>query len=136
MIDPLLPTQAQRLAALRTPATKRQKPAHNSKILTAGLSTTALFGMVAAMGWASGSSASSTPAESAVSPVVFNVPVQLPVLPTPPVTTATTQPASPTTQVAPAPAAAPVVVIPVAIPAPAAQPQAQKKSHTTTKSSG
>jgi hypothetical protein len=60
--DPLLPgNSAQRLAALRSAAPKRRKPAYNSKIMTAGLSTTAMLGMVAAMGWSSVTSAQSVP---------------------------------------------------------------------------
>ncbi len=80
MIDPLLPSgAAERLAALRAPSTKRTKPASTSKILSAGISTTALFGMVAVMGWQSTHAAASaaaapeatvpvTPAVSAVTP--------------------------------------------------------------------
>jgi hypothetical protein len=56
--DPLMPTSsAERLAALRTVAPNRRRPAYNSKIMTAGLSTTAMLGMIAGMGWSSVTSA-------------------------------------------------------------------------------
>jgi hypothetical protein len=60
--DPLMPaTSAERLAALRSAAPKRRQPAYNSKIMTAGLTTTAMLGMIAAMGWTSATSAQSVP---------------------------------------------------------------------------
>jgi hypothetical protein len=154
MIDPLLASQAERLAALRSPAQKkRQKPAHSAKIFTAGLSTTAMFGLVAAMGWPSGSGVvqGAAPVEAAVTPVALAIPaLAIPALAIPaPVTAAQTAPvvvpapavvaAPATTQPAPVPTAAAPIVIPVAVPVaqPAAQrPVARAASNTTTKSSG
>ena len=149
MIDPLPPPgAAERLAALRAPSAKRKKPAHTSKVLTAGISTTALFGMVAVMGWQSThGAASAAAAPEATVPVAPLVPVVTPsttiFVPTP--VPSTVAPLAPAVTVAPVTAApvtaAPVVVpvvIPVAVPAPAPQPKAAKavKSNTATKSSG
>src|SRR5258706_5684312 len=126
-IDPGLPlpgsigaSAAERLAALRKPTEKRRKPAHTSKIFAAGVSTTALFGMVAAMGWPTATQA----AQSAPLPTTSAAP-------TVPVAAATTTPAPvPTTATVPAtaapvptdptvpmvPATAAAVEIPVATP--------------------
>jgi hypothetical protein len=159
MIDPLLPTAtAARLEALRPQAQKRRKPAHAAKIFTAGMSTTAMLGLVAVMGWPTGGgvaqgAASAAPLTPDVASPVSPVTLPVPVLPAP--TTAApvvavvpavvvapavvTEP--PTTLPAPVPATVVPIVIPVAVPA--AQPQVTKKkkvrvaaSNTTTKSSG
>ena len=139
MIDPLLTSQAERLAALRSPAQKkRQKPAHTAKIFTAGLSTTAMFGLVAAMGWPSGSGVAqgAAPVEPAVTPVALTIPaLAIPALAIPaPAAAAQTAPvviptpavvAEPaTTQPAPVPTVAAPIVIPVAVPV--AQPAVQQ----------
>jgi hypothetical protein len=135
MIDPLLPSTAERLAALRSPRLqKRRKPAHNSKILTAGVSTTALFALIAGMGWQSGtSSAQSTPTAPATT-ATGSAPAST-------TTVAAVVPAVPAT-VAPLIIAAPTValpIIPVAVAA--AKPPVKKivtrvASNTTTKTSG
>ena len=65
------PTAAERLAALRKPTEQRGKAAHTSKIFAAGISTTALFAMVAAMGWRSGTeSTQSASLQTTTTPVV------------------------------------------------------------------
>ena len=143
MTEPMIPSAAERLAALRAPSGKRTKPANTSKILAAGLSTTALFGLVTAMGWPSGpgsvqataapvtpviqaAAPAAIPAVAATTAVVSPAPVQPTVAPL--------VPAAPVVQAAPAPVAVPIV-IPVAVPVaqPAAQPAA---SNTTTQASG
>lgn len=150
MIDPLLPnSSAMRLAAMHSSdgkQPKRQKPAHTSKIFTAGLSTTALLGMVAAMGWPSGSSAAqssapSVPDPAAVTPVVFALPSAPPTTAAPapvtvPATAATVAPLVTLPPTTPAPVVVTPAVIPVAVPAPAQPVVKKKRSHTTTKSSG
>ncbi len=152
MIDPLPapqidsrpPAHAERLAALRSPGqTKRQKPASSAKILSAGLSTTAMFGLVAAMGWPTGPGVaqSAAPVEQAVTSVAQAIPAQPAVAQAAPVVVAAqavvAEPA--TTQPAPVPTAAAPIVIPVAVPvaqAAAQRPAANAASNTTTKSSG
>ena len=129
MTDPgLQPPTPPRLAALRqSTGKKRGKPAHTSKVLTAGISATALFGMVAVMGWQTGTSTAEPPA-----PLLTPVPSTVaPLVPVPtPVSTAL---ATPTT-------AAPILIlVPVAVPA--AQPPVQtnngrSQSNIITKSSG
>jgi hypothetical protein len=125
----------ERLAALRAPSKKRPKPAHTSKVLSAGISTTALLGLVAAMGWPSGTGsaqsaepvAAATQAATPAAPTVPTVPTSVPALPA-------VVPMTP----APAPAAVPVV-IPAAVPvtaSPAPEPAAPVPSNTTTQSSG
>lgn len=146
MTEPMLPTAAERLAALRAPSKKRSRPANTSKILSAGLSTTAMFGLVTAMGWSSGAgsvqataapvapiiqgaAAAAAPTVAAPTAVVSAAPVEPTVAPLVPVAPA--QPA------VPAPAAPVVVpvVIPVAVPV--AQPRVQAAaSNTTTSASG
>lgn len=158
MIDPLLPPRsAERLAALRQPAQKRRKPAHSSKIMTAGISTTALLGLITAMGWPTGtgnaqSATQVAPVTDALTPVaqVIQVPPLVPVVPA---TTALVVPVVIDTTVAAAPAALPAVVpetvpatvapVPVVVPVavPVAQPVQKKKrtvaaSNTATKTSG
>jgi hypothetical protein len=121
-------------------------------VLTAGISATALFGMVAVMGWESGtgsaqpsvSPAVQTPVAGTVAPLVPTTPttaagiITVPPLPasalpavTVPAATApaTTQPAAalPVIQV-------PVVQVPVAVPA--SQNAGGGQSNTTTKTSG
>lgn len=120
MTEPVLPSAAERLAALRAPSGKRTRPANTSKILAAGLSTTALFGLVTAMGWPSGAGSAPTTSAAMVEPAV-----------------------APLVPVAPAargvPATAAPVVVPIVIPVavPVARPAAQAAaSNTTTKSSG
>ncbi|MEP7113193.1 MAG: hypothetical protein ABI862_08005 [Ilumatobacteraceae bacterium] len=154
MIDPLLstpvpPSAAERLAALRAPSKKRAKPAHTSKVLSAGVSATALLGMVAVMGWQSGTgTAQSTAPVAPVAPVaqaVVPVAPALPVIATPaptmpPVVVETT--IAPSVPVAVAPVPVPVTAAPVVIPVavPVAQPPVQRAapaaSNTTTKTSG
>ncbi len=166
MIDPLLSPKAttslERLALMDRPARpvrrKRAMPARTSKIITAGASATALFSMVAGMGWQSGTSSanSATPA----SEVPDTTPTLAPVLPVaqpssaapgsvlPPVVTVPTPAAPVTTATVPT---APVPVVTVAVvkkhvlvvvpkPVPVATLPVQKvvkhKSHTTTGSSG
>lgn len=160
MIDPLLPNgAAARLEALRSQAPKRRKPAYSAKIFTAGASTTAMLGLIAAMGWPTGTSV----AEGAAPVAPLTPDVTLPVAPVvslPPVLPAPTTAAPvvtvaplivapapavvtepPATLPAPVPATAAPVVIPVVVPV--AQTQVKKKkrivvavSNTTTKSSG
>jgi hypothetical protein len=158
MIDPLLPTAAAaRLEALRPQPQKRRKPAHAAKIFTAGVSTTAMLGLVAAMGWPTGGgvaqgAAPAAPLTPDVTSPVSPVTLPIPVLPAPTAAPVVTVPPAvvvapvvvtepPTTLPAPAPATVAPIVIPVAVPA--AQPQVTKKkkvrvvaSNTTTKSSG
>jgi hypothetical protein len=138
MIDPLLASQAERLAALRSPAQKkRQKPAHSAKIFTAGISTTALFGLVAAMGWPTGNGIAQGAAavEPAVTPVALTIPALT--IPAPAAAVQTAPVVIPATAVvaAPVPTVAAPIVIPVAVPA-AQRPAAPAASNTTTKSSG
>jgi hypothetical protein len=133
MIEPLLPSTADRLAALRKPSQKRRKPAYNSKIITAGTAVTALFAMVTAMGWqtAVGSAQTMAPtasASDAVTPLAQVVPAS-------PVAT---QPAAVPATAVPVAAPAPVV-IPVAVPVaqlPVQQSSGGAASNTTTKASG
>ena len=154
MIDPLLPPRAaERLAALRPPvqAQKRRKPAHTSKILTAGISTTALLGLVTAMGWPTSVGNAQTaapvapdttplaqllPITPAATPTVPAVVVAPSVAPAPATLPATLPPTVPATA-APVVTQAPVV-IPVAIPV--ARPVVKKArravSNTVTKTSG
>jgi hypothetical protein len=118
MTDPMSPSNAERLAALRRPSKKRTKPAHTSKVLSAGISTTALFGMVAAMGWQTGTSTAQS--ISATVPAVM-----------------TTQPAPVQPTVAPlVPTAPTTTAIPVAVPATQPPVQTSARSNTVTKSSG
>lgn len=139
------PAAAERLAALRKPSDQRAKPAHTSKIVAAGLSTTALFGMVAAMGWPTGAqTAQSAPLQTTTIPVARAVPLVAPT------STLATVPAVDTDQmdptippiptVPPVPTtAAPVIVVPEATPvvqAPVPKPSTRAKSNTVTKSSG
>jgi hypothetical protein len=155
MTEPVSQSAAERLAALRATSKDRGKPAHVGKILTAGLSTSAMFGLVAAMGWGSTVQGSALPPDTAVqvvpvAPVVTNATTTSTT--TTPTTTVVAPIAAPMSDDAPVPTppaitapvtAAPVatdpVTIPVAVPAPA--PPAQKKkikatSNVATKSSG
>jgi hypothetical protein len=148
--------QLARLAALRqqrpaevalTPtvaprSTRRTKPAQLSKIVTAGVSTSLVLGLVTAMGWSATSTGASDTGSTplpAVGPIVLapSQPLADPtVLITAPVTVPAPVGAAPaeatTVPVAVAPAAVPVtaapapVVIDVAVPAP--QPVAQPAS--------
>jgi hypothetical protein len=140
------PIAAERLAALRKPNVKRAKPAHTSKIVAAGLSTTALFGMVAAMGWptATGIALSAPPqttptttaapvvASTTTPPSVSTIPI-VPTVPTTavPVVIPETTPAVPETTPIVVPPAIPVVQVPVQN-----APKKRTKSNTATKSSG
>ena len=161
MTDPLLPnpeisaSAAERLAALRQPSTskKRQKPAHTSKVLTAGLSTTALLGMVAVMGWQSGTGTAQTstsptlavPTEQTAAPTPVT-PTVAPLVPTPTTVSGViaVPPAPAPAATIPVPATLPVIQVPVVqvpVAVPAAQPPARTtagraQSNTTTKSSG
>lgn len=169
------PEQLARLAALRQarptevqhssgPArapqsSRRAKPAQMSKIVTAGLSTSLVLGLVTAMGWHANGTAGAdngTPSQPTLGPItlvsdqqvadpaaVVTVPATLPAT-LPAVVDPITQPlgAAPATVPAtPAPttaAPAPVpVVIDVAVPAPqpAAQPASNGASNGTTKQS-
>lgn len=125
------PTAAERLAALRKPTEQRGKPAHTSKICAAGISTTALFAMVAAMGWPSGTeTAQSASLQTTTTPVV---PLVTPT-PVPPITVPATGAAVPTVATAAAP-----VVIPTATPveqSPVQNASVRTASNTVTKSSG
>lgn len=133
---------AERLAALRSPAKKRAKPAHTSKVLTAGISTTALFGMVAVMGWQSGTgsaqnNAATPTATQGVLPVPVVAVITTPtIIVSPQTVPATVAPLAPTVPVTVAETVPATVtpVIPVAVPAP--QPKPRAASHTKTKSSG
>ena len=127
---PLAASTAERLAALRQPSTskKRTAPALTSKVLSAGISTTALFGLVAAMGWPA--STATTQVSQPVATPTTQIAVATPVAPT----VAPLVPATP----APVPADAVPTTIPVAIPAaqPAPQIPAQPiESNTTTQAS-
>lgn len=147
MTEPVSPAAAERLAALRAPSKERGRPAHTWKILTAGMSTSAMFGLVAAMGWGGTAQSTALPPDTAVQ-IVPSAPVAT-------IPVATIPVATPVTTVAPpgvTPAAAPVipateppttaapVAIPVAVPAPQAQPTKRSvtnkaASNTATKSS-
>ena len=151
MTEPVSPSAAERLAALRAPSKERGKPAHTWKILTAGMSTSAMFGLVAAMGWGGTAHSTALPPDTAVQIVpsapVATIPVATIPVTTTPVTTVPTAGVTPTAApvipVIPAtvpPTTAVPVVIPVAVPAPQAQPTQRsvtKKaaSNTATKSS-
>ena len=165
------PEQLARLAALRqsrptevspsaSPArtpqeSRRAKPAQMSKIVTAGLSTSLVLGLVTAMGWhANGAAVSDndTPPQPTLGPItlftdqqvvdpaaVVTVPATVPAAVEPitqPLGAAPAAvPAAPTpTAAAPAPAP---VVIDVAVPAPqpAAQPASNGASNGQTKQS-
>ena len=161
------PEQLARLAALRqqrpaavplaqaaTPkSTRRAKPAQLSKIVTAGLSTSLVLGLVTVMGWSATTGASdtgSTP-QPAVGPIVLapTQPLADPtVLMTAPVTVPALVGAAPAVEptavpVAAAPVTVPVtaapapVVIDIAVPAPqpVAQPAPSGGSNGQTKQS-
>jgi hypothetical protein len=116
----------ERLAALRAPSRRRSKPAHTSKILSAGISTTALLGLVTAMGWPSGTGSAQSAAPpagpQAVTPAAPTVPTAVPQLPV----VATPAPAPVEVPVA-IPAAVPVTPVPGSV--------APIPSNTTTQSS-
>jgi hypothetical protein len=172
MIDPLLSssprTSMERLELMdpnrlnrrtRPPKRKRAMPARTSKIITAGASATALFSMVAAMGWQSGTgSASSASSADQTSDTTLTAAQVLPVAPPttsvaaaavlPPVVTvrlpAATVPTA-TVPTAPVPVVTVAVVkkhvqvvVPKAVPVATlpVQKVVKHKSHTTTKSSG
>ena len=142
MIDPLLsPSSSHRPEAPRPQRRKRAAPARTSKIFTAGASATALFSMVAAMGWQSGTASgksSDVVIPVAETPTTINV-----VVPVAPTTTSVVSPVS----VPPPVATVPVVAVPVVTPVPVVVPKAvavvklpkqkaaKQKSNTTTKSS-
>ncbi len=125
-------SSAERLAALRQPSAskKRSKPADTAKVLATGLSTTALFGMVAIMGWQTNIGAAQA-SELATSTTQTAAP-----------TIQTTPPVAVTPTVAPLVPVAPVAVpttIPVAVPS--TQPPVQTTavrvaSNATSKASG
>jgi hypothetical protein len=122
-------TSADRLAALRAPSSNRQKPAHTSKILSAGISTTALFGMVAVMGWPSTTgNAQSADAAVAATQAVTPAPPTLPLV---------APPTTPAEIPAAVPAVVPAVVVTVPVDPPTTRtPPAPIPSNTTTKTSG
>ena len=129
------PEQLARLAALRqqrptevpltqaaTPrSTRRTKPAQLSKIVTAGLSTSLVLGLVTVMGWSATTGASdtgSTP-QPAVGPIVL-APTQPLADPTVLMTAPVTVPASVGAAPAVEPTAVPVAAAPVTVPVTAA----------------
>lgn len=150
MTEPVSPSAAERLAALRAPSKERGRPAHTWKILTAGMSTSAMFGLVAAMGWGGTAQSTALPPDTAVQ-IVPSAPVAtIPVATIPVATSVTTvappgvtPAAAPVIPVIPAtepPTTAAPVAIPVAVPAPQAQPTKRSvtnkaASNTATKSS-
>lgn len=125
MTDAAQPSAAERLAALRKPTEKRGKPALTAKVLVAGVSTTAMFALVAAMGWPSDTTSASGTA--AVGPTEL-----------PTVAPATVPTVAPPVQAVPAPAVPVPVVIPPAVPAPApaATTAAPVVSNAITETSG
>ena len=162
------PEQLARLAALRqqrpaavplaqaaTPkSTRRAKPAQLSKIVTAGLSTSLVLGLVTVMGWSAtttGASDTGSTPQPAVGPIVLapSQPLADPtVLMTAPVTVPASVGAAPALEptavpVAAAPVTVPVaaapapVVIDIAVPAPqpVAQPAPSGGSNGQTKQS-
>ncbi|MEI6404086.1 MAG: hypothetical protein WCP59_18075 [Actinomycetota bacterium] len=163
----LSPEQLARMAALRqqrptevpltqaaTPrSTRRTKPAQLSKIVTAGLSTSLVLGLVTVMGWSAttGASDSGSTPQPAVGPIVLapSQPLADPtVLMTAPVTVPASVGAAPAVEptavpVAAAPVTVPVtaapapVVIDIAVPAPqpVAQPAPSGGSNGQTKQS-
>jgi hypothetical protein len=125
-------SSAERLAALRQPSTtkKRSKPADTAKVLATGISTTALFGIVAVMGWQT--NMGTAQASASITPTTLSVPP----------TIQTAPPVAVTPSVAPLVPVAPATVpttIPVAVPTtqPLVQtPTVRVPSNTTTKASG
>lgn len=116
---------AERLAALRTPSKQRGRPARASKILAAGLSTTAMFGLVTAMGWPADAASGQTTA-APLTTTAAPLPAVVPLAP------ATTLPAGQPTAMQPMtiPVAIPVVDLPVQVTA------GRTDSNTTTSTSG
>jgi hypothetical protein len=123
MTEPIPASAAERLAALRSPSKDRAKPALAWKILTAGMSTSAMFGIIAAMGWGGTADSTTLPPNTAAQ-VVPVAPVVTVAVTTGRVTTISADDDTP------------AVVVPA--PTPAAQPQkpvTRAASNTTTKSS-
>jgi len=121
---------ADRLAALRTPSKKKGRPAHASKILAAGLSTTAMLGLVTAMGWPVNAGSAQTHAP---------LPTALPTAPPTAVPVATVEPLLPATRLPAQPTAVPPGAITVATPVaevPVPIAAGRTNSNTTTKTSG
>jgi hypothetical protein len=140
--------------AAASPSTRRAKPAQLSKIVTAGLSTSLVLGLVTAMGWSATSTGASdtgstplptvgpivlAPSQPVVDPTVLitaPVTVSAPVVAAPAgepvIVPATAAPAAVPVTAAPAP-----VVIDVAVPAPqpVAQPAPSGDSNGQTKQS-
>jgi hypothetical protein len=116
---------AERLAALRTPSKHRGRPALAAKILAAGLSTTAMLGLVTAMGWPEDAATGQTTAAPTTPPTA-------PATTVAPLAPATTLPGAQPTTVPPVtiPAAIPVDQVPVQVAAGGAD------SNITTKTSG
>lgn len=151
MIDPLLDPRASRSlpVAARAQRRKRAVPARSAKVLTAGASATALFTMIAAMGWQSGTGSANSPDPTV--PVEQTTPTLAVLVPiaAPQPTLAQATPVEPQAASVPA-AAVPVITIPVpaataapvvvpravAVVSPPAQRIVKHKSHITTKSSG
>ena len=151
MTEPVSPSAAERLAALRAPSKDRGKPAHAWKVLAGGMSTSAMFGLIAAMGWGGTAQSTALPPDTAVQTVPSAPVIVIPVatIPATTIPVTTVLPAvvvdeeapeipvvpvtEPPTTVAPEP-------IPVAVPVPQAQPTQRKvtkkaASNTATKSS-
>jgi hypothetical protein len=151
MIDPLLTPPAAGRPNEVSPVQRRKRPepARTAKIVTAGMSATALLSMVAAMGWQSGTGSANSgiatvptqatgPAVAAVLPVAVApslapAPIVEPPAATVPVAAVPVL-TEPEAEVAPAPA----VVVPRAVPVTTlpAKKTVKAKSHTTTKTSG
>jgi hypothetical protein len=116
---------AERLAALRTPSKQRGRPALAAKVLAAGLSTTAMLGLVTAMGWPADAPTGQNTAASTTPPTA-------PATTVAPLVPATTLPGAQPTTVPPVtvPAAIPVDQVPVQVAA------GGTDSNITTKTSG
>jgi hypothetical protein len=159
MTEPVTPSAAERLAALRAPSKDRGSPAHAWKVLAGGMTTSAMFGLIAAMGWGGTAQSTALPPDTAVQivpsaplttfPVATIPATTIPVTTVPPAVVIDEAPEIPVVPVTEppttvAPETIPVAVretIPVAVPVPQAQPtqrKATKKvaSNTATKSSG
>lgn len=136
MIDPLLP-HVDSIGARRV-KTKRPAPAHAAKIITAGASATALFTMIAAMGWQAGIGSATPQPPQTDQPVITDPAIVVPSVVQPSVVAtssipivnipAVTVPTVPGTVTAASPvsAAGPVVV-------PAAKPATKTVTRTVTK---
>jgi hypothetical protein len=116
------PAEAAGTAAVASPSPRRAKPAQLSKIVTAGLSTSLVLGLVTAMGW---SAASTGASDTGSTPLPTVGPIVLaPAQPVADPTVLITAPVTLSAPVGAAPAGEPVVVpataAPVAVPVTAA----------------